>query len=351
MGVKDKMAKSAFQSQAVQKSWETHINAFGPILENAFKNNEEALVHLVAALNTISNRNFDVAVKELNRVRKYCKTPEDEAAWHFCVGLYAEMAGDTIQMIAHYGKANEQNHSFYLPYYKMATYYLSTYDYEKAKENYDKVIQCLQGELSEREATILKSAYTNKASCLMMMQFYEEALECLQKAKEFGGETPGILAIEAGLYALFGEKERIKGRLNLLKFMHPLGYQKVEESVYKILERKDPKFFVVPIEQEQIDAFWGWFLEYEEQLREKLDAQEHEAVTEAISEQLLLAFPFVEETPCVDFEENDENEGNEEKYVIILKDMYVVAIMHAYKMLLEACPNEILNRWKFKVIH
>ena len=37
-----------------QKSWDTHMEAFGPILGPAFMQNFEARVHLTAALNSLS---------------------------------------------------------------------------------------------------------------------------------------------------------------------------------------------------------------------------------------------------------------------------------------------------------
>ena len=41
---------------ALWQSWETHRQAFGPILEPAFEENQEARVLLIDALNHISRR-------------------------------------------------------------------------------------------------------------------------------------------------------------------------------------------------------------------------------------------------------------------------------------------------------
>ena len=49
----DKIAEKAFRSKKIQQSWEVHVRAFGPILTEAFCENEQARIHLTNALNQI----------------------------------------------------------------------------------------------------------------------------------------------------------------------------------------------------------------------------------------------------------------------------------------------------------
>ena len=55
--IADKLAEKTFHSATFQKSWNVHMQAFGPILQPAFENNYQAKVHLCAALSFMSNRN------------------------------------------------------------------------------------------------------------------------------------------------------------------------------------------------------------------------------------------------------------------------------------------------------
>ena len=59
----EKLARKSFESAASQKSWHTHMQAFGPILEPAFIDNYKARVDLTAALNFISNRELKKGLK------------------------------------------------------------------------------------------------------------------------------------------------------------------------------------------------------------------------------------------------------------------------------------------------
>ena len=45
----DKLAKKSFEGAAVQKSWQAHMQAFGPILEPAFAENYQARIDLTSA--------------------------------------------------------------------------------------------------------------------------------------------------------------------------------------------------------------------------------------------------------------------------------------------------------------
>ena len=66
----DKMAEKSFKSAAFQKSWQVHMNAFGPILEPAFKENYQARVHLTAALNEISGGKLKKGFEKLKKIEE-----------------------------------------------------------------------------------------------------------------------------------------------------------------------------------------------------------------------------------------------------------------------------------------
>ena len=335
----DKMAKKAFESAAFQKNWAGHVQFFGPILESAFVNDYQSRVHLTAALNQISNRNLAQGLNKLNQLQDKCVTDADKAAWLFFMGVFQEMSGNKEQMLYFYTQCNEYGHRFYMPYLKVAKFYLDGHLYLAAEENYRAAIACFTATgLDLPSKRVLGSAYTNLASCLLMMHRYDEAEEALSTSRSLFPEAPGRAAIEAALHAIHGDVEAVDACLAQLKSHAPAMYHALRESTNKILSRTDPLFFPVPVDDGKIAAFWDWFSRYEEGIYSNPDST-------AIAAKLLETFPFLEEPPIVRLT------LDEECCELALEDLYAVGITHAYKALLAACPEELTENWQFTVIH
>ena len=342
----DKMARKAFDKPDVKKSWQTHVQAFGPILEPAFQNNLQARIHLTAALNMISGRNLAGALLKLKALQKSIVSDADRAALMFCFGLYGEMAGNQEQAIACYVQANQYGHRFYLPYLKVAKFYLEGRMYREAEENFRKAIDCFQASgLSDADKLILGSAYANLASCLTMQHRYEEAETALTNSRTIWPEAPGRAAAEAVLHAIRGDAAKVQESLEILKTQGEQYYATVKESTDKILAGSDPLFFEVAVDEEKITAFWQWFASYEEEMKNLLDREKYDEGLTPVAKQLLKAFPFLEEIPNVALGKNEKG------YVVELKDYYAVAIVAAYEKLISACPEEIESRWQFVIAH
>ena len=78
---------------ALRQSWEAHRQAFGPILEPAFVENQQVRILLINALNHISRRDVKRGMELLKEIHPHCIYDEDKAAWAFFVGLCFEMGG------------------------------------------------------------------------------------------------------------------------------------------------------------------------------------------------------------------------------------------------------------------
>ena len=342
----DKMARKAFDKPDVKKSWEVHMQAFGPILEPAFVHNLQARVHLTAALNMISNRNLAGALVKLKALQKSVASEADKAALLFCFGLYCEMAGNREQMLAYYSMANQCGHKFYLPYLKVAKFYLSGRMCAEAEENFRKAIGCFTASgLSDGDKIILGSAYCNLASCLTMQHRYDEAETALVNSRTICPEAPGRAAAEAVLYAVRGDTARVEACLETLKTQDAGICEAVKKNTDAILARTDPMFFPVAVEAEKIAAFWQWFAGYAPRMRGLLDAEKYDEGLTPVAKALLTAFPFLEEIPNVGLGTNAQG------YVVELKDYYAVAVAAAYEQLLAACPDEIKAGWQFVIAH
>lgn len=342
----DKMARKAFDKPDVRKSWETHMKAFGPILEPAFADNLQARIHLTAALNFISTRNLAQALVKLKALQKAVSNDADKAALLFCLGLYGEMAGSQEQMLAYYTYANQCGHKFYLPYLKVAKFYLNARMCREAEENFRKAINCFTATgLSDGDKIILGSAYTNLASCLTMQHRYKEAEDALATSRSIYPDAPGRAAAEAVLYAIRGDAARTEESLAILKTQDENVYAAVKKNTDGILAGTDPMFFEVSVDEEKIAAFWLWFAGYEAEMKTLLDKEKYDEGLTPVAKQLLVAFPFLEEIPNVALGKNDKG------YVVELKDYYAVAIAAAYEKLLAACPEGILSSWQFVIAH
>ena len=342
----DKMARKAFEKDDVKKSWETHVRAFGPILEPAFQNNLQARIHLTAALNAISGRNLAQGLVKLKALQKSVANEADKAALLFCFGLYCEVGGNQQQMLAYYSLANECGHRFHLPYMKVAKFYLNGRMCREAEENYRKAIDCFAATaLSDADRIVLGSAYANLASCLTMQHRYDEAQTALDSSAQICPDAPGRAAVEAALLAVRGDAAGVERCLDTLKAQGEAISAAVKKNTDAILARTDPMFFPVPVDEKKLPAFWQWFAGYEAQMENLLDKEQYDEGLTPVAKQLLVTFPFLEEIPNVGLGKNANG------YVVELKDYYAVGIVDAYEKLLAVMPEDISSRWQFVITH
>ncbi len=342
----EKMAQKTFFNPQFQKNWAAYQKSFGPILKPAFQDSVQAKVHLCTALNHINSKNMPQALLSLNALQKHLHTDADHAAFLFFMGLFCEYAGRFDQMADLYAQANAKGHRFYLPYLKVAKYHMDGCIYDVAADNYRGAIDCFDtASLMDQDRLLLGAAYANLASCLAMLHRYEEADTALSASRDLSPNSPNQAAPEAILHAVRGEKEQAQACLEILKNQTSKAYDTMKKSVEKIFAGTEPQFFEVPVAQENIAVFWTWFADQAADLKKKLDKQEYEAVIAAVGDQLLQAFPFLENRPYVALGKNEQG------YVIQLKDRYAPGMIKAYGMLKEACPPEIGAAWLFDVIH
>ena len=227
---------------SLRQSWEIHRQAFGPILEPAFVENQQVRILLINALNHISRREVKRGMELLKEIHPHCIYDEDRAAWAFFVGLCFEMGGAKEQGLEWYEKAGEVGHRFYLPYLKLAKAAHSATQFEKAKTYYQTAIECLL-EMSEndKDEIILGSAYTNLTSCLTMLHQYPQAEKAWNTAQQYPLQ-PGADATAAILYAAMGNAEKTAKYISSLKEKHPAWVAQTQEMTRQILNGTHPAF-------------------------------------------------------------------------------------------------------------
>ncbi len=226
----------------LRQSWELHRQAFGPILEPAFVENQQVRILLINALNHISRREVKQCFEILKQIQPYCIYDEDRAAWAFFVGLCFEMGGAKKHMLEWYEKAGEIGHRFYLPYLKLAKAAHSAAQFEKAKGYYETAIACLlEMPENEKDEIILGSAYTNLTSCLTMLHQYTAAESAWKEAQKYPLQ-PGADAAAAILYAAMGDAEKSAAHIEKLKEKFPAWVAQTQAMTQQILSGTHPAF-------------------------------------------------------------------------------------------------------------
>lgn len=227
---------------ALRQSWEVHRQAFGPILEPAFVENQQVRIVLINALNHISRREVKRGMELLKEIHPHCIYNEDKAAWAYFVGLCFEMGGAQKQMLEWYAKSCEIGHRFYLPYLKLAKAAHTAAQFEKARSHYQAAIDCLlEMPEADRDEIILGSAYTNLVSCLTMLHHYPEAVTAWASAQQYPAQ-PGADATAAILFAAMGNAEKAAEHIAQLQVKFPAWVAQTQEMTQQILNGTHPAF-------------------------------------------------------------------------------------------------------------
>lgn len=223
---------------ALAQSWETHRQAFGPILEPAFRENPQVRLILVNALNHISRREIQRGMDLLKELQPHCIYDEDKAAWAFFVGVCFEMAGSRERALEWYEKAGQIGHRFHLPYLKLAKAAHAGAQYERAADYFKTAIECLlEMPEEDRDEIILGSACANLTSCLVTLRRYEEAEKAWDQAEKYP-QQPGATATAAILFAALGNGERAEAYLKQLKSTYPALEPQIRQTVLTLLNEK-----------------------------------------------------------------------------------------------------------------
>lgn len=339
----EKMAQASFNSAAFQNSWNIHMQAFGPIMEPAFTDSYQAKVHLAAALGRMQKRDFNGAVGKLQEVQKHIETDADRAAWLFFMGLCNEMAGRRIQMLGFYFEAAKFEHKFYLPYLKIARCAHDDGMYAVADDYYVKAIGCLEGKTDAQSVTVLGSAYTNRASCLMMMRRFDESKEMFEKSGTIQPVQKGRAANEAILYAAMGDRARVDALMETVCAESAEQAEEIKATTEEILSGKNPHFTAVDTEPEAIAAFWKWFAENESAIISKLPEENRDMLFAMILPELQKLFPFHNSYVRCEFFQG-ENVGK-----IEFASGFSASLEKGLADMIAACPEDIKGRWQFEI--
>ena len=342
----DKMAEKFLGSQKFKEHWDTHMLAFGPILEPAFKDDPQSRLHLVNALSNISRGELKDGIKLLDKIHENIKTDEDDAAWLFFMGLVFDLAEIKDNMMQYYMASCEYNHLFYMPYMKIAKNAYADRAFDAAEDYFKRAIYSITQSGFPNDATapvMLASAYTHLASVLTSMHRYEEAEGFMELSEQTVPSQSGRSSTKAILMAAMGRKEEACECIEILKDEAPQFAEETSRMVDDILNKRSASFFEVAVDESALDSFWKWFEENEDGFRDMIENESYDEFFATMNDRMLEVFPFMKAT----FEFGIEPlEGS---YHIILADFYAVGLNAGYEKLIARCPEGLKDRWSFSI--
>ena len=334
--------------EEVARSWKTHINAFGPILEPAFTEDIPTRIQLTAALNHIGSFNPNRGIEILCELEDRCICDADRCAWNFCMALGYEYSRKQELTVKYYYQCCQYSPDFYLPFLKVAKSAHTNQNFALARDYYRLTIKSISNARlrKDKNAKLAEaSAASNLASCYTMMHDLPMAAMMLDYSSNILKELPGRNGTYAMLYAAMGDKENTEIYMIALKSEDEWMYNQMHQTVYEVLDGTHPHFHVTEPIKSYIDSFWEVFTQNESSFREQLDHENSENICNTISDILTNAFPCMKKRLRI----RASNTGD--GYLVELTDYYTATLMEGYKKLIADMPAELKKHWTFQIVH
>lgn len=342
----NRLARSTFESQSFQESWQRHVDAFGPILLPAFQDDYKTRVELIEALNMVQRGNVKGGAKKLNALESRCQCDADRAAWYFCLGLCFEVSGRAENTYRCYMQAGQYGHKYYLPYLKVARSAHAAASYDIALANYRCAAGCFdEGSMPAKHRTLLASIYLNMTSCLTSMHRLEEAMEALAHCDSLYPRQKGRGGVAALLYAAMGDGEKARKSLLEAGDMAPEDNLACKREAEQILDGTHPHFCALPVDSLAIRDLWDWFCREEDKLFSLLKKEDYEEFSQVLGSRLHKVFPYLDQPPQV------SPRLEKDTAQVVLADFYMESLKKGYAQLLESAPSSLSARWHFTVMH
>ncbi len=221
------------------KKWrEIHGKAFGKNFLSAFEGNDEAQIHLTAALIKISKRDFYGGLSTLLMLEELCFDDFDCFALSYFTGLCYEFLENEEQMNKYYDKMLSYDFDFqfiiaFHPYYRTAKFAQRKSENEKALNYYNKAFELYSDDETdavklENMGQICYDIGTVYLSC----HNYEKSREFLEKSGRYSpAENPQRNYVAAILCAVEGKRDESKKLVNGLPEYLKVNCEQIISSI------------------------------------------------------------------------------------------------------------------------
>lgn len=213
----DLMLKYTLDSENYIKWREIHAKAFGEVFLSAFKESEEAQIHLTAALIKISKRDFYGGLSILLLLEQICADAFDWFALSYFTGLCYEFLENEEQMNKYYGKMLEYDFDLrviigFHPYYRTAKFAQRKSENTKALNYYSKALELYSGDETDAVKLVnLGQICFDMATVWLSCKEFEKSREFLERSCSFSPEeNPQRNYVAAILCAVEGKRDEAK---------------------------------------------------------------------------------------------------------------------------------------------
>lgn len=321
-----------------------HGEAFGDIFLSAFRENEEAQIHLTAALISISQRNFAKGMPVLKHLECLCDNEYDSTAINYFIGLNHEFLGNEPEMTEYYEKVLSSDINFlfnfaFHPYYRTAKFAQRDSECSKALYYYFKALDFhKKAELNEQAAKIVCHIVYDIATVYGYMHDYDKAEHFLSVSYKYDkSENQHRDYVNAIVHAVRGEEEETG---KLVRKMSPFLKSNCRAMCDAILSGKDVHYCVTHQDRTGHKEFIESFLSDENELTELVRQGEMKKAEDIISEKLTDTFSFMNKKLDCRVEEK------ERKIVVRCKNYCVKTLQAEYEALFDKI-NERASDWCF----
>lgn len=345
--------KSDKVRKGFEDSWYIHCRMFGDILQPAFKDDIASRMELAAALNFISRGELGKGVRKLGRLFKFCRTDADFAAVYFFMGACYERLGMSLDAGMYFAESAKRKPDFYMVYLMLAKCLHGEKRYEAALGAYIHTLDMIEQSPKKyevpavKEEPLLGSIHGNMANCLVMMRRYNEAEYELYETARYNYEPAMINLTWAALYAATDRKQLARERMSRLRSELPELEAATVLMIQEMLEQKNPRFYLKPVEPKRLTEFWAWFEQNERTLRRPAPGDDTSRVFGKLQERLCGMFDCNGSAEQPRFEISLEGA----KTALSFFDNYNLTFEIWLGRLVDMSPKSLRGNWSFYSVH
>ncbi len=280
------------------KQWRIiHGRAFGDIFLSAFEDNDEAQIHLTAALIKISQRRFNETIPQLELLNNFCFNDFDTVALNYFTGLNYEFMGNEEKMTKHYNQMHDCNVEFsfniaFQPYYRTAKLAQKQSECTKALFYYNQAASfCSSDTVDFKAKKVLGQIYYDIATVYTYMHDFDKANDALDISYKYDSqpnEQRDYVAVL--LYSLCKNDEKAEP---LISNMSPFLKNRCRNMVSSIKKEEDPHYFVIEQDKAYIEKFWKNLSKKKKNIQKLISNDEYQKAEDLVSEILTATFPFM----------------------------------------------------------
>lgn len=188
------------------------IDAFGPNVGSAFSGfgRRSARKEFYNAVRPLYNDKYEKCLRKLKKVERRCKEPADYAAVYLIMAVCHDRLFDSYNTAVSYRKALSRVHDIPGAHANLSATLVELGLYDEALESIDTAIYYLECAPNREDKTRDAYFYGNKATLLVKLRRFEEALACAERSYELDNTHPHAIQALSAAHFHLGNLEESK---------------------------------------------------------------------------------------------------------------------------------------------